>query len=99
MPMGDAKKQVLDKISSYVQTTFGGNYRKAFDHYDQLTTQNGMVDKEAVLQLLKDANVDTSLGWISVAGKYADTMIKELDLNGDGQIDWNEFESKFKNGS
>ena len=99
--MGDSKDQVLGKVRTYVQTTFGGDYRKAFDHYDKLTTQNGKVDKEAIIRLLADAGVDTVvlvLGVpVSAAGKYAGTMIKEFDLDGDGQVDWNEFEAKFKN--
>ena len=96
--MGDKKEEVLRKISTYVHTAFGGNYRKAFDHYDKLSGQNGTVDKEAVMQLLKDADVNTKVWGISASGKYADGLIEAIDLNQDGAIDWPEFEGKLKEG-
>lgn len=96
--MGDKKEEVLSKIDTYVQTRFGGNFRKAFDHYDQLTGQNGTVTKEGVMQLLADANVDTRVFGFSAAGKYADQLIEAIDLNKDGAVDWPEFEAKLKAG-
>jgi len=94
--MGDKKEEVLRKIDTFVQTRFGGVYRKAFDHYDQLSGQNGTVDKEGVIQLLADANVDTKVWGISASGKYADGLIEAIDLDADSKISWPEFEAKMK---
>ncbi len=94
--MGDKKEDVLRKIDTYVQTRFGGDYRRTFDHYDQLSGQNGTVDKEAVLKLLEDADVNTKVWGVSASGKYADGLIEAIDLNKDGAISWPEFEAKMK---
>ncbi len=96
--MGDKKKEVLSKVDVYIQTTFGGSYRKAFDHYDQLSGQNGKVDKEGVMKLLEDSDVDTTVLGFKATGTYADKLIEELDLSQDGAIDWPEFEAKLKDG-
>ncbi len=94
--MGDKKEEVLRKIGTYVKTRFGGDYRKAFDHYDQLSGQNGTVDKEAVLKLLEDAGVNTKVWGVSASGKYADGLIEAIDSSQDGAISWPEFEARLK---
>jgi hypothetical protein len=84
------EKELKEKVGGLVRTKFGGDYRRAFDHYD--ANHDGSVDTAEIEKLLEDANVGYSLtrgGWVS-------GILKKMDTNKNGKIEWAEFESKIK---
>jgi hypothetical protein len=83
-------KELKTKVGQLVKDHFGGDRRKAFDHYD--ANHDGGVDAEEIKQLLKDADV----GNFATRGAWADGILKRLDTNKDGKIQWSEFESGIK---
>jgi Ca2+-binding EF-hand superfamily protein len=86
------KQQLEDRVAALVQAKYGGDYQKAFQHYD--SDQDGKIGKDELLTLLQGAgvgNVFTRSTW--VAG-----VIEELDKDGDGRISWAEFASVFTEG-
>ena len=87
--------EIQSKVAEMVTTTYGGDYRKAFDHYDKLTTQNGRVDTDAIVKMLEDAGVKERL--VAGHGKMASGVIEEFDKSGDKEISWEEFQAVFKN--
>ncbi len=94
----DLKKEISAeiqaKVGELIKTTYGGDYRKAFDHYDKLTTQNSKVDKKAIIQMLEDAGVKERFA--ASHGKMASGIIEEYDENEDSQISWEEFSKVFE---
>jgi hypothetical protein len=85
-------EELKAKVGALVQKKFGGDYKKAFDHYD--TDHDGGVTKSELTQLLSDAGVGNSL----TRGTWASRIIEKLDKNGDSKIEWAEFESVFAGG-
>jgi EF-hand domain pair len=85
-------EELKSKISALVSKSFGGDYKKAFDHYD--TDHDGAVTKSELTSLLSDAGVGNSL----TRGTWASRIIEKLDKNGDSKIEWDEFESIFSGG-
>ncbi|MBI4704276.1 MAG: EF-hand domain-containing protein [Deltaproteobacteria bacterium] len=86
--------ELKGKISGLVDTKFGGDYTKAFNHYAELSGAGGLVERTDLLQLLEDAGVGS---WLS-RGAWADGIMKELDTNKDKGISWEEFETVVKKG-
>jgi Ca2+-binding EF-hand superfamily protein len=70
----------------------GGDYRRAFAHYD--ASGNGKVSQDELKALLADAGV----GNLLTRSAWASGIIAELDTDGDGRISWSEFEAVFRGG-
>lgn len=89
----EADRQELQrKVKKLVDGNFKGDYRKAFDHYDQGITKNGKINKAELIKLLEDAD----LGNFITRGEWANEIIKELDKDKDNSISWTEFEEKIR---
>jgi hypothetical protein len=83
-------KELKDKVGGLVKNKFGGDYKKAFDAYD--SNKDGAIDAAELGKLLEDAGVGkpwTRPMWVS-------GIMKEMDKNKDGKIQWSEFESAIK---
>jgi hypothetical protein len=73
-------------IKNLVDTKFQGNYKNCFDHYDKLGLHNEKIDKASLEGMLKNANIGKP--W--TRGTWASTIIKEVDVNADSEISWDE---------
>lgn|GEM_PF-2588914 len=86
-PEEDSKvKELKDKVRSLVKTKFGGDYKKAFNHYD--ANHDGGVNASELTKLLEDADIGNAFTrkfWVS-------GIIDRLDTNKNGKIEWGEFE-------
>ena len=85
------KDELRDKISELVRDQFGGDYHKAFDHYDGDVT-DGKISPRELTELLADAGVGN---WLT-RGAWASGIIAELDTDKDGSISRAEFEEVLK---
>ncbi len=83
--------ELKTKIAALVRESYGGDYRRAFAHYD--SDQDG-IDAEELKQLLEDADV----GNVFTRGSWVSGIIAKVDANQDGRIAWAEFEQVIKNG-
>ena len=87
-------KELKDKVAALVQSKFGGDWYRAFNHYAGKNGGTGEVDKEDLLAMLEDAGVGS---WLT-RGAWADGIIGELDKNKDKSISWSEFETLLQGG-
>jgi Ca2+-binding EF-hand superfamily protein len=85
------KNELRDKVSKLVRDGFGGDYHKAFDHYDG-DVKDGKISRRELAKLLGDAGVGN---WMT-RGLWADGIISELDTDRDGGISEAEFEAVLK---
>ena len=83
------ERELKQKVGKLVTSKFGGDYKKAFTHYD--ADKDGAVGKSELVQLLSDAGVGNGL----TRGTWANKIIEKLDSNADQAIEWPEFESVF----
>jgi hypothetical protein len=83
-------KELKSKVGTLVDGEFGGDYKKAFDHYD--SDRDGGIHKAELVALLKDAGVGNGF----TRGAWASGIIERLDKSTDEQIQWAEFESVFR---
>ena len=86
------KQQVEEKVAALVEAKFGGDYQKAFEHYD--SNHDGKVSKDELMTLLQEAGIGNFL----TRSTWAAGVIEQLDTDGDGRISWPEFESIFTAG-
>jgi hypothetical protein len=84
------QRELKEKVGALVTSQFGGDYKKAFAHYD--SEKNGTVTKSELVQLLEDAGVGNGL----TRGMWAKGIIEKLDTSQDKGIQWSEFESVFR---
>lgn len=82
-------KELKTKVGALVAKTFGGDYKKAFEHYDG--DKDGGVGKDEIKKLLEDAGVGNGL----TRGAWASGIIEKVDKSADGKIQWTEFEAVF----
>jgi Ca2+-binding EF-hand superfamily protein len=87
------RRELADKLSALVTARFGGDVRRAFQHYD--ASGDGKVGKDELKALLGDAGVGNAL----TRSAWAGGIIAELDTDGDGRVSWSEFESAFRGGA
>ncbi len=85
------KNELRDKVSKLVKDRFGGDYHKAFAHYDS-DVKDGRISRRELTKLLGDAGVGN---WLT-RGAWATGIIAELDTDGDGSISEAEFEVALK---
>lgn len=77
--------ELQEKVGSLVDRDFGGDFEKAFHHFDRNKDQG--IGRNELNRLLKDArigNVFTRPIWI-------DGIIDTMDNDHDGKIQWREF--------
>jgi hypothetical protein len=86
--MGAEEEELKTKVKKLVGNKFEGNWRKAFEHYQKIDDQKAKMGRNALDQLLKDADV----GSFMTRGLWVDGILKELDQDKDGLISWDEFE-------
>lgn len=67
-----------------VEGRHGGNYRAAFDHYD--SNRDGKLNLSDIQMALKAAGLSPLVR--SVAAR---TVVRKLDLNEDGLVEWADF--------
>jgi hypothetical protein len=84
------EKELKQKVGALVSSQFGGDYKKAFTHYDG--DKDGAVTKGELVQLLEDAGVGNGI----TRGMWAKGIIAKLDTSHDKGIQWGEFESVFR---
>jgi Ca2+-binding EF-hand superfamily protein len=89
MESEEQREEIDDKVTALVRTRFGGDYRAAFAHYD--ADGNGMIDKDELKVLLKDAGIGSGL----TRWAWAKGIMGEVDTNSDSGISWAEFEAVF----
>ena len=87
-------RELKRKVGKLVREKFGGNYRKAFQHYAGLKKKDGKVDAKELYQLLEDADVGN---W-ATRGKWVSGVMEKLDKDKDGSISLQEFEAVMKAG-
>jgi hypothetical protein len=84
------EKELKQKVGALVSTQFGGDYKKAFTHYD--SDKDGSVTKSELVELLEQAGVGNGI----TRGMWAKKIIEKLDASHDKGIQWAEFESVFR---
>lgn len=78
--------ELTSKVSALVKKNFKGDYKAAFDHY---ADKDGSIGHGELKSLLSDAGV----GNFATRGAWASAIIKKLDKNGNGKIEWSEFQA------
>ena len=81
------KDELRAKVGELVRDRFGGDYHKAFDHYDG-DVKDGKISHHELTRLLGDAGVGN---WLT-RSTWASGIIAELDTDKDGSISQAEFE-------
>ena len=79
--------ELRNKVSKLVTDQFGGDYHKAFAHYDG-DVRDGKITMRELTKLLGDAGVGN---WLTRSA-WASGIIAELDTDKDGSISEAEFE-------
>lgn len=95
-PSSARERELMEKVGRLVQRSFGGDYRAAFDHYD--ASNDGAIGRKELLRLLEDADI----GGRMTRGLWADGILTKIDAehgNGDGRIQWPEFQRVVANAS
>ena len=85
------KNELRDKVSKLVGDNFGGDYHKAFEHYDD-DVKDGKISRRELAKLLGDAGIGN---WLT-RGAWVSGIIAELDTDKDGSISQSEFEEVLK---
>lgn len=83
------EKELKEKVGALVSKRFGGDFQKAFTHYD--SDKSGGVSRDEIVKLLADAGVGNGL----TRGAWASGILKKLDRDENGAIEWTEFQSVF----
>jgi len=84
------EQQVAQRIHAFVQRRFGGDYKRAFEHYAGGPGRE--VSKEAITRMLDDAGVTA---WTVGAPQFmvADRMMDRFDGNRNGGVSFQEFQA------
>ena len=82
--------ELQTKIAALVAANYGGDYKRAFDHYD---ADRVGISADELKQLLADADI----GNLFTRGSWVSGIMDRLDVNQDGRIGWDEFEQAVKN--
>jgi hypothetical protein len=83
------ERELKDKVGALVSKKFGGDFKKAFTHYD--ADKDGGVSKDEIVKLLADAGVGNGL----TRGAWANGILKKLDRDESQTVEWTEFQSVF----
>jgi Ca2+-binding EF-hand superfamily protein len=85
------KNELRDKVSKLVGDKFGGDYHKAFEHYDD-DVKDGKISRRELAKFLGDAGIGN---WLT-RSVWVSGIITELDTDKDGSISESEFETVLK---
>ena len=80
------QNELREKVAKLVESEFGGDYHRAFDHYDN-DKKDGKINRDELINLLKDARVGN---WLT-RGTWADGIVSALDADEDGRVSEAEF--------
>jgi Domain of unknown function (DUF4157) len=83
------EKELKEKVGKLISSQYGGDYKKAFDHY---AGKDGAVDAFGLKSLLTDAGIGNAF----TRGLWVDGILKKLDTNKNGKIEWSEFSAVLK---
>lgn len=83
--MAWTREKILENIESLMRSKFT-HPKEAFDFYD--SDKDGFLTKNDFKKLLQEAGVS-----ILIRGLVAEFMLQSFDKNGDGLVDWNEFQT------
>ena len=78
------RESVVRKVTVYVASHFGGDWKKAFDAY----AVGGKISENAIVDLFAAAGVGYAIGRPFIA----DEVMKLMDADGDGFLSWEEFD-------
>ena len=81
------KRELTDKVTLLIRDRFGGDYHRAFAHYD--ANGDGRIDRAELGRLLEDAGIGN---WLT-RGAWASGIVAALDADKDGTISGPEFEA------
>ncbi len=81
------KQELTHKVTKLIQERFGGDYNRAFAHYD--TNGDGRIDKAELGRLLEDAGIGN---WLT-RGAWSSGIIAALDADKDSTISGPEFQA------
>lgn len=85
------RKEVVDKVTALVQRKWAGNFQMAFAAED--TDGDGRISVPELENILVEAGV----AYFKIgAWPYAKAIMEVFDSNGDGFIEWTEFDAIFK---
>ena len=84
-----AEKDVKEAVTKYIANKYAGDGKRCFDEYDKNHTHDSRLDKEELVQLLKDAGVKRRYANGFIAG----IIIKKIDHDEDGSISWHELQA------
>src|SRR5262245_5425818 len=74
------KRELTDKVTRLIQDQFGGDYHKAFAHYD--TNGDGRIGRAELGRLLEDAGIGN---WLT-RGAWEVGIVAALDADKDSTI-------------
>jgi len=80
-------RELTDKVTRLIQDRFGGDYSKAFAHYD--SDGDGRIDRGELTRLLEDAGIGN---WLT-RGAWVAGVVAALDADKDGTISGPELEA------
>lgn len=83
--MAWTREKILKNIESLMRSKFT-HPKEAFDFYDE--DKDGFLTKNDFKKLLQEADVS-----FLIRGLVAEFMLQSFDKNGDGLVDWNEFQT------
>src|SRR4051794_41345307 len=71
------KQELTEKVTALVRDRFGGDYGKAFAHYD--ANKDGRIDRAELGRMLEDAGIGS---WLT-RGAWASGIVAALDADKD----------------
>ncbi len=81
------RDELVAKLRQHIADNFGDDYRKAFDHHD--ADHDGTITVDELVALFAAVGVGNFL----TRGAWARATMAELDADGDGRIEWSEFDN------
>lgn len=84
-------RELKAKVGELVRSRFGGDMRRAFDHYGK----DGAVDEAELRTLLTDADIGGRL----TRGMWVNGVMKKIDTSRDKKITWEEFQASLRSAS
>jgi Ca2+-binding EF-hand superfamily protein len=86
------KQELVEKVSALVESTYAGDWYRAFMHYAAKRGGSSDVDKDELKEMLSDAGVGNRV----TRGGWASAIMDEMDTDKNSSISWEEFEAMMK---